>query len=278
VVVAEAAPSAHLAPPPPPTPPPAPALPPAPAVSARSVAIIERSCGALVYGKDETEPLPPASLTKIVTALVVAERATNLNAVVEDVDVSAKTLVRTTDSSVMGIEPGMRFTVRDLLYGLLLPSGNDAAVQFAEYISGGIGPFVALVNDKAAAIGMTDTHFVNPHGLDAPGHFSTALDMARAGRAFLANPLLAQIAATPSYETPGAVRIVMSNGNKLLAAYPGMFGVKIGYTTNAKQTYVAAARRGGRELVLSLFGSTDRYADAQALLDWAFASTPAACR
>ena len=102
--------------------------------------------------------------------------------------------------------------------------------------------------------------------------------MAKAGRAFLASPLLSQVAATPQYETPGPVRIVMTNGNKLLASYPGMFGVKIGYTTNAKQTYVAAARRGGRELVVSLLGSDDRYADATALLDWAFASVPLGCR
>ncbi len=272
----------------PPAPAPAPApvavatparqAPAAPIVSARSVAILDRSCGAMVFGKDETEQLPPASLTKIVTAMVVSERARDLNAPVEDKDISAKNLVKTTDSSVMGIEPGMKFTVRDLLYGLLLPSGNDAALQLAEYVSGGEAPFVALMNNKAAGIGLTGTHFANPHGLDTPGHFSTALDMAKAGRAFLGDPLLARISATPSYETPGAVRIVMTNGNRLLQTYPGAFGVKIGFTTNAKQTIVAAAERNGRQLVLALMGSEDRYTDAAALFDWAFANTPSACR
>jgi D-alanyl-D-alanine carboxypeptidase len=264
-------------PPPPSTPTPYPApLTPPPAVTAKSFAIIERSCGALVYGRNADQPLPPASLTKVVTAMVAADHIRDLDARV-DVDVSAKYLVKTTDSSVMGIEPGMNFSLRDLMYGLLLPSGNDAALQLAEYVAGGVPGFVAMMNDKAQALGMTGTHFVNPHGLDAAGHFSTALDLAKAARAFLAYPLLAQISATPTYETPGAVRIVMTNGNKMLGLYPGTFGVKIGYTTNARQTIVVAAERGGRQLILSLLGSSDRYGESIALLDWAFARTAPAC-
>jgi D-alanyl-D-alanine carboxypeptidase len=263
-------------PPPQPTPAPPPPLPP-PTVSAQSVAILERSCGALVYGLNEDARVPPASLTKIVAALVAVDRITDLNARVADTHISAKQLVKSTDSSVMGIEPGMTFTVRDLMYGLILPSGNDAALQLAEYLTGSQTAFVALMNAKAAALGMTNTQFVNPHGLDAAGHFSTALDMAKGGLAFLSNPLLAQIAVTRTYETPGDVRIVMKNGNRLLDTYPGAFGVKIGYTTHAKQTFVAAASRGGRELIVSLMGSEDRYADATALLDWAFSARPSAC-
>jgi D-alanyl-D-alanine carboxypeptidase len=273
---AAVAPTATPAPPPPtPTPYPAPLTPP-PAVTAKSFAIIEPSCGALVYGRNADQPLPPASLTKIVTAMVAADHISDLNARV-NIDVSAKYLVKTTDSSVMGIEPGMDFSLRDLMYGLLLPSGNDAALQLAEYVAGGVPGFVAMMNAKAQSLGMTGTHFVNPHGLDAPGHFSTALDLARAGRAFLGYPLLAQIAATPTYETPGPVRIVMTNGNKMLGLYPGTFGVKIGYTTNARQTIVVAAERAGRQLILALLGSNDRYGESIALLDWAFASTPPAC-
>jgi D-alanyl-D-alanine carboxypeptidase len=281
----EPAPSPPLAPPPPevqpapaPAPvPPAPAAIPHPAVSARSFAVIERSCGSLVAGKDQDLPLPPASVTKIITAMVAAERA-DLNRIVEIRDISAKGLIRSTDSSVMGIEPGMRFSVRDLLFGLLLPSGNDAALALAQEVSSGVPGFVALMNDRASSLGMQRTHFVNPHGLDAAGHFSTALDMAIAGRAFLENPLLAAMSIAPQYETGGDVRILMKNGNRLLQTYPGAFGVKIGYTTNAKQTIVAAATRDGRELVLSVFGSENRYADSAALFDWAFAHTTSACR
>jgi D-alanyl-D-alanine carboxypeptidase len=246
-------------------------------VSARSFAVIERSCGSLVAGKDQDLPLPPASVTKIITAMVAAERA-DLNRIVEIRDISAKGLIRSTDSSVMGIEPGMRFSVRDLLFGLLLPSGNDAALALAQEVSSGVPGFVALMNDRASSLGMQRTHFVNPHGLDAAGHFSTALDMAIAGRAFLENPLLAAMSIAPQYETGGDVRILMKNGNRLLQTYPGAFGVKIGYTTNAKQTIVAAATRDGRELVLSVFGSENRYADSAALFDWAFAHTTSACR
>ncbi len=277
---------AEAAPPPAPPLQPAPApaapaplrsAPAAPAVSARSYAILERSCGAIVAGKDENARLAPASITKLITALIVAERA-NPNTMVDIRDVSAQNLIRTTDSSVMGVEPGMRFSVRDLLYGLILPSGNDAALALAQQVSGGVPGFVALMNNKAAALGMDNSHFANPHGLDEPGHYSTALDMAKAGRAYLANSMLAAIATTPQYEALGTVRIVMKNGNKLLQTYPGAFGVKIGFTTNAKQTMVAAANRNGRELVISLLASDDRYTDAAALLDWAFANTPPACR
>ncbi|HXH22294.1 MAG TPA: serine hydrolase [Dehalococcoidia bacterium] len=257
--------------------PPAAAVVPPPAVSAASYAIIERSCGAAVAGKNENARLAPASVTKIVTAMVVAERA-DLNRVVEVRDVSAKWMIRHTDSSVMGIEPGMRFSVRDLMYGLLLPSGNDAALALADAVSGGVPGFVAAMNQKASELGMVNTHFSNPHGLDQPGHFSTALDMARAGRAFLNNGVLAAMSVQPQYETPGDVRILMKNGNRLLQTYPGAFGVKIGYTTNARQTIVAAAARDGRELVLAVFSSEDRYADSAALFDWAFANTANACR
>jgi D-alanyl-D-alanine carboxypeptidase len=280
----EQAPAPPLAPPPeaqpepaPPPVAPAPAAVPPPPVSATSFAVIERSCGAQVAGKEENLALAPASVTKIITAMVAAERA-DLNKIVEIRDISAKGLIKSTDSSVMGIEPGMRFSVNDLLFGLLLPSGNDAALALAQEVSRGVPGFVALMNEKAAALGMRHTHFVNPHGLDAAGHFSTALDMAIAGRAFLDNPLLAAMAIAPQYETPGDVRILMKNGNRLLRTYPGAFGVKIGYTTNASQTIVAAAARDARELVLSVFGSEDRYADSAALFDWAFAHTASACR
>jgi D-alanyl-D-alanine carboxypeptidase (penicillin-binding protein 5/6) len=247
-------------------------LSPPPSMGARSYAVIERSCGALLYGMNEEDRLPPASVTKIITALVVEREANEADMV--DIHVSGSQMARR-GSSVMGIEPGMHVSVIDLLYGLFLPSGNDAALALAEYVGGGdVNRFVDLMNDEAARLGMNDTHFTNPHGLDNGDLYSSALDMALAGRAYLDVGLLAQIAATAEYQVD---RILLKNGNRLLQAYPGTFGVKIGYTRNARQTIVAAAERGGRQLIISVFGSEDRYKDSIALFDWAFASLPNGC-
>jgi D-alanyl-D-alanine carboxypeptidase len=177
----------------------------------------------------------------------------------------------------MGIEPGMNLSVIELLYGLFLPSGNDAALALAEHVGhGDVGTFIDLMNDEARRLGMIDTHFSNPHGLDNNGLYSSALDMAIAGRAYLEVPLLAQIATTAEYHY-GEDGVQLRNGNRLLQVYPGTFGVKIGYTTKAKQTIVAGASQGGRELIISVFGSEDRYEDSIALFDWAFANLPSGC-
>lgn len=257
---------------------PAPLSPP-PAIGGQAFAVVERSCGALLSGRNEHQRLPPASLAKIVTAMVAEQRA-GLNDVVE-AKVSAKQMARQ-DSSVMGLEPGMRPRVLDLLYGLVLPSGNDAALALAQYVGGGdVDTFVSLMNLEAARLNLTNTHFSNPHGLDDPGLYSSAYDMALAGKAFLDIPLLARISTTTEYIFPATATksgpIVLKNGNRLLQSYPGSFGVKIGFTDDARQTIVAAADRDGRQLIVSVFGSEDRYADASTLLDWAFANLPAGC-
>ena len=254
-------------------PPVAPSSPP-PAVSARAWYVMERSCGAGLYGVNEHARLPPASTTKIVTALVVQQRA-RLDEIV-DVTVSGSQMARR-GSSVMGIEPGMKLSVRDLMFGLMLPSGNDAALALAQHIGGADGqPFLDYMNAEAARLQMHDTRFVNPHGLDGAGHHSTVHDMALAGREFLRDPFLTELSTTSEYR-PEWPREAIKNGNKLLQLYPGSFGVKIGYTSAAKQTIVAAADRNGRQLILSVFASDNRYADAMAIFDWAFASLPPRC-
>jgi D-alanyl-D-alanine carboxypeptidase len=245
-----------------------PATPP-PEVNAASYAIVERSCGALIWGKQEHERLPPASLTKIVTALVVRDRLALDEAVESEVSAS-----KMRGSSVMGLEPGMRLSVTDLLYGLLLRSGNDAALVLARNAGGSTERFVEEMNQKAGELGLRDTHFTNPHGLDNPGLYSSAFDMAQAGMAFLADPVLAGMSSTAEY-APAWSGPALRNGNKLLKRYEGAFGVKTGYTEAAHQTFVGAAHRDGRDVIVSLFGSKDRYADAILLLDWAFANPPA---
>jgi D-alanyl-D-alanine carboxypeptidase len=247
---------------------------PPPAVSASAYAIVERSCGALDFGFNEHARLAPASLTKIVTSLLVAKNEGTLNDMV-GVNVSGSQM-RKEGSSVMGIEPGQTYSMRDLLYGLMLPSGNDAAMMIAQYLGGGdVNRFVQMMNDEAAALGMSDSHFTNPHGLDNRGLYSSAYDMALAGRAALDTPLLFEVTNARNWTT--ATGLSFRNGNKLLGSYPGADGVKIGFTNNAKQTIVAAAERDGRSLIVSVFGSEDRYADSAALLDWAFAHVPGHC-
>jgi D-alanyl-D-alanine carboxypeptidase len=242
-------------------------------VAAHAYAVLDRNCGDVIAVKNPNERMPPASLTKIVTALVVRNRA-NLDDVVL-VNVSGKRMAAK-GSSVMGIEPGMLLSVRDLLNGLFLASGNDAAEALAQYVSGNDDAFVALMNQAARQLRMADSHFSNPHGLDDSGLYSTALDMAVAGSALLNDPVLAQISSAPEY-LPDWKGGVLKNGNRLLQSYPGAFGVKIGFTEKAHQTLVAAAERDGRQLIVSLLKTDDRYTDAEALLDWAFANSKATC-
>jgi D-alanyl-D-alanine carboxypeptidase len=177
----------------------------------------------------------------------------------------------------MGIEPGMRLTMRDLLYGLLLRSGNDAALQIAEEVGGGVPRFVRMMNDKAAELGVNDTHFANPHGLDDANLYSSAHDMAVMGRALLDDPLLSEIVGTKFYQ-PAWGKPALENLNLLLGTYAGALGVKTGYTDLAGQTIVAAAERGGRRIIVAVMGAkTEMYGDVTKLLDWAFNQTRSAC-
>lgn len=245
-----------------------------PRITGRAAAVIEPPCGALLYGLNEHAHFGPASLTKIATALVAAERADLSDTV--DVRINSGLLAASTASTVMGLEPGMRLSLLDLMHGLLLVSGNDAAIAIADHIAGSQAAFVAMMNAKAAQLGLTDTHFANPHGLDEAEHYSSAYDMALLGRELLAQPELAAVVRTKQYQ-PAWDGAELWNGNELLDRYAGAIGVKIGYTEQAGQTIVAAAEREGRTIIVSMLSGWDRYADASLLLDWAFASTTPVC-
>jgi D-alanyl-D-alanine carboxypeptidase len=235
-----------------------------PATSARAAAVVDDRCGGLIFSKDAHRRLAPASLTKIGAAVVALETADPSEVV--DINVDG---FYYGDSTVMGLETGMRLTLRDLLYGLLLPSGNDAAVAIARHIAGDVPAFVARMNAKAKSLGLADTHFTNPHGLDAPGHYSSAYDMAVLARYAMKAPAFSEIVRTKVWhpQWPGHE---LWNGNLLLWLYPESDGVKIGWTEGAGQTIVATAQRDGRRLFVALLGSQDRYTDAIRLLDWAF--------
>ncbi len=244
---------------------------PPPSISAASAVVVEDSCGEVLFAKDPHRRLPPASITKIVTAIIAVETTQPDDIVNVNVD-----NFFAGDGTVMGLQTGMQMSMRDLLYGLLLPSGNDAAIAIARYVAGDVPSFVERMNAKVRELGLQDTNFTNPHGLDAAGHYSSAYDMAMIGRYAMKDPLIAEIVKTPSY-TPNWDGGELWNGNLLLWQYPGADGIKTGWTDNAGQTMVATAQRDGRRLIVAIMDSQDRYTDAEQLLDWGFeylATTP----
>ncbi len=239
---------------------------PYPPLTARSVAVLDGPSGELLFGQNEHLRLPPASTTKIVTAMLVLQNS-DLNAMI-DIDLDARRMV---GSSVMGLRPGMRLSVLDLLYGLMLPSGNDAAIVLAQHVAGSVPSFVDMMNQEVARLSLADTHFTNPHGLDAYGLYSSAYDLAMLGRAAMLDPRFAAIVGTARHDIPPA-GMDLYNGNTMLESYPGADGVKIGWTDNADETFVASATRDGHRVFVVVMGSKNRFADATAALDWAFAN------
>lgn len=233
-----------------------------PAVTAQAALVVDLDAGQTLYARRPNEPLPPASTVKLMTALLTVRLADLDGRVV----VSAK--AAGTPGSRMGLVAGETLTVRDLLFGLLLPSGNDAAVALAEHIGGSEAAFVRLMNETGAALGLQGTHFANAHGSDAAGQSITANDLVILARAALAYPLLAQIVATPSARVAGRT---LTNTNQLLGVYPGADGVKTGTSDAAGECLAASVTRDGHRLLAVVLGSRDRYADARALLDYALA-------
>lgn len=219
----------------------------------------------VIWGREIDSPRANASTTKMVTALVIARRG----GLDEQVVVSGNAAAA--GGGGLDLRPGDRFSVRELLYALLLTSSNDAAVALAEHVAGSEGAFVRAMNTFARGLEVRDSRFVTPHGLDAPGHYSTARDLARIALAVLRSPVLSDIVATRSASILGARgRVRLVNTNPLLESYPGAIGVKTGYTRGAGDVLVAAAVRSGRRLVAVAMGSQDASADAEALLDYGF--------
>jgi D-alanyl-D-alanine carboxypeptidase len=247
---------------------------PPPQISAAAAAVIEEPCGAVISGYNTHARLSPASLTKIMTAIVAVEHADIRQTV--DITVDGGALSQATDATVMGLSPGQQLSLTDLLYGLLLPSGNDAAIQIAEEVAGDVDEFVRMMNDKVDEMNLGNTHFANPHGLEEPGHYTSPYDIALLGSRLLEDPDLAFIVGTRGYQ-PSWDGPPIANLNLLLGNYPGALGIKTGYTPQAGQTIVAAAQRDGRRFIVSVMGSADNFADASALLDWAFARSSSSC-
>ncbi len=230
--------------------------------------VMDGASGAILFQQNSREPIAPASLTKIMTAILGIEHGK-----LDDypkLDVNASDF---SDSTVMGLESWFNVTLEDLLYGLMLPSGNDAAVAIARYAAGSEGAFVRLMNEKATWLGLQTTHFANPHGLDASDHYSSPYDMAVMARYGLQYPEFQKLAAARRYDIRRSnIAYTIENLNPMLSAYPGADGVKIGYTDNAGRSIVASATRNGHRVIVAFMKSTAGLApDASHLLDWAFA-------
>ena len=241
-----------------------------PEVGAVSAAVIDDASRALLYGKNAHLERAPASITKIVTAIVALERGK-----LDDLVTVRYDPAELIDSTVMGVNPGDQLTLEDLLYGLMLPSGNDAALAIANHIAGSNEAFAKLMNAKMAELGLQDSHFVNPHGLDAKGHYSSSYDMAMVSRYAMQIPTFRQLAAARLHEVAvhtlnGTKRYNVFNLNRLVGTYRGADGVKIGYTDNALLTIVGSATRDGHRVYVALMGSSNLWTDSPPLLDYAF--------
>lgn len=220
--------------------------------------------GRILYSRNTHASRAPASLTKVVTALV-ARDLYNLDDVVV-----ADDHVRIAEGTI-GITPGLRFTVRDLLYMLLLPSSNDAAAALAAHDAYGYDHFISLMNQKARSLGAYGSNFTNPHGLDAPGHTSTAWDMAIFARQLLDDPVLAEIVRSKHYALhwPDGTTRVLTNHNFLLGRYQGMVGMKTGYTVRAGHSLIAAVQTPTSLFVSVVMNSPNLYGETKALMEYA---------
>ncbi len=238
-----------------------------PGVTAASAILVSLNdaTGRVLFARRVHDLRSPASLTKVVTALVARDEYQ-----LDDV-VTASPLVLQSHGSDLGLDPGMRITVENLLYSLLLKSANDTGMALAAYHPLGYDHFIRLMNQKARSLGARGSHFNNPHGLDQIGHVSSAWDMALFTRALLADPVLANIVATKTHRMPwkdGRQRI-FDNHNKLIGQYPGAVGVKTGFTEQAGHCLITAARTPEGIAFTVVMGSQDHYADSTALIDYA---------
>ncbi len=231
------------------------------AISAKKAVLMDGQTGRILFEKNADSRGLIASTTKIMTALIICEQCNVLDRMripKEAVGIEGSSLY---------LQEGEVLTIQELLYGLMLHSGNDAAVALAIYCGGTVEGFAELMNDKAHRLGMTNTHFVNPNGLDSPGHYSTAADMAKLAAYAMENPIFAQTVSTKSIKIG---RRSLHNHNKLLWRVEGADGVKTGFTKAAGRILVSSASRQGRRLIMVTMNDPNDWVDHQTLLESGF--------
>ena len=239
-----------------------------PKTNSRRYIVYDRISKSMIIGKNEDVKSAMASTTKIMTTIVILEKA-DLN---EKVTVSAK--AGGTGGSRLGLKRGDKASVRDLLYGLMLRSGNDAAVALAEHVGGSVKGFAELMNEKAIELGLTNTHFVTPHGLDDANHYTTALELAKLTDYAMNNETFAKIVGTKSttiYINNQSRQI--NNTNELLGVLNGVVGVKTGFTNNAGRCLVTETKRNNIDIITIVLGADtkkDRTKDSVNLIEYTF--------
>lgn len=237
-----------------------------PTLSARAVLVKDLETNTILYQKDASTPLPIASTTKIMTALVASEYFKQNTALT--VGTSANI-----SGSKVGLIKGEDLSFRSLLYGMLLNSGNDAAFAIAENYPGGVLGFVSSMNKKAMDLSLKNTHFDNPAGFDSSNHFSSAADLAKITEEALKNYQLARIFATRETNIVSLDKKYthqLLNLNKLLSSINGVLGVKTGTTQQAKENLVTLVERNGHKVLLVTLGSDDRFGETTRMIDWTY--------
>ena len=236
---------------------------------AAAAAVIEETTGRVLYVQNGDLELPMASTTKVMTALVAIENSQ------PDEPVAAGENAYGVPGTSIYLDKGETLRMEEMLYGLMLASGNDAAVAIAEHVGGSVADFCDMMNRRAVELGCQHTHYVTPHGLPAQNHYTSALDLCRIARQAMQSPFFRRIVSTQRATIPWQNHDydrVLTNKNKLLAAYPGALGVKTGYTKAAGRCLVFAAERDGLRLIGAELNCPDWFDHAAALLDQAFSA------
>lgn len=238
-------------------------------LSARAAVLMDGYSGEVLYGRNADERLPMASTTKIMTALLALEQSEL------DVEHSIPAEAVGVEGSSIYLVEGERLTLRELVYALMLESANDAAVAIAVIVAGSVSAFADMMNRRAAELGLENTHFENPHGLDAPEHYTTARELGILTCAALENDSFRETVSTRkrniTFNSGEGIRLLV-NHNRMLRSYDGAIGVKTGYTKRCGRCLVSAAERDGMRLVAVTLNAPDDWNDHTRMLDWGFSS------
>ena len=239
-----------------------------PEINSRAAVVIDRNSNTILYGKNENAKRKMASTTKIMTCLLVIENC-NLS---DTVEVSKKSAG--TGGSRLGLKTGDKITVQDLLYGLMLCSGNDTAVALAEHVSGSVENFSVVMNNKAKEIGLNNTNFETPHGLDSENHYTTAYELALLANYALNNSTFAKIVGTKSHTvTINGYPKTIQNTNELLGNLNGVYGIKTGFTNGANRCLVTSCKRNNLDIICVVLGADTknfRTKDSIKLIEYSF--------
>lgn len=257
-----------------PEPPKPPVLPPPPETKAVSAALIDANTGRMLANKEGEKTIYPASTTKILTCILALEEGKDK--LEQNAVISQRAMKQ--DGTNVGIRPDMPLSLHQLLYGMMLISGNDAAVSVAETVGGSYDRFIEMMNEKAASIGATHSHFANPNGLTNPDHYTTAEDMVLIASHAMKNPDFRDIVKRKNYPMTyrnGIYRNVENRNEFLSSHYEGANGIKTGMTDAAGECLVASAERNGKLLIVAFYHDKNRWNDTKAWLDYGFEAAAA---